>query len=278
MLISAGIALYDSKYTYELYEKVKKDFPDWVKNDPEYQYIEGETTHFMLEKDSESYNYVLQKAEEYNIPIYNNYELTIHSKEEIKNAEYFLLLYGCPLEAEGTSAEDYGTRYTNCCEKCKIGGIPLGDALVDRRFVKKVQFATLKRVIIVSEQVKWLIESNGLTGVHFGRVKDYKGREMQDCYSLLVDNILPPMDKKTWLTINPPAETCDQCGIIVPYLNSHCYYHESDFNNACDFNLTYEFMNNWAERGIIASKRVKEIFSKYRVRVGYEMLNIVEKM
>jgi len=48
-----------------------------------------------------------------------------------------------------------------------------------------------------------------------------------------------------------------------------------DFKYAHDFNLTSEIYNNFEERGIIVSKKVKEIFVKSKIRVGYSMLNIV---
>lgn len=271
------VALYDSEKTLEIYESVKQYIPDELKNRKEYQYKKGDRTHIPLPRESETYNKVLELAKEYNVSIYHTYEFTEYTKEELKNAEYFVMYISDPLESEGTFARDYGTEYTNCCPVCKIGGRPIGDVLVDRKFVKKYGIASLRPDIFVSKEIKWLIEENQLTGVRFERmVKDYQGREIPEYYCMTFENILKPMHEKTWLSYNPMAKKCNECGIEVPYLKSHCYYLQEAFNDAKDFNRTYEFLDNWAERRIIVSKKVKELFSKYKVRVGYEMINIIE--
>ncbi len=231
---------------------------------------------YTIESRSEEYNYVFNAASKYGITIYHFYELAKYTLNEKKNAEYFEMGISCALEGEGTSAASYGTRYTNCCPECNIGGTPVGDILVDRKFVKKYGIASLKPDIFVSKQIKWLIESNNLTGVRFeNMVKDYKGREIPEYYGMSIDNILSPADKKTWFTFDPPAKECKQCGIKVPYLHSDFYYKKTDLEGLNDFNLTYEFINNFSERSMIVSKKVKEIFRKNKVRVGFNMIATV---
>ncbi len=274
MFTVAVIALCDSIKTEQLYNEIKDFIPSELVDD--YPYKKGDVTHIPLQRDSAQYNFVWKKANEYGITIYHFYELAKYTTSEIKNAEYFEMGISCALESEGTSAASYGTIYTNCCPECNIGGIPIGDVFVDRKFVKKYQIASVKPDIFVSKQVKWLIESNNLTGVRFETMlKDFKGRELPEYYCMRIDNILPPADKRTWFSFDPPARECKKCGIKVPYLHSDFYYKRSDLEELNDFNLTYEFINNFSERAIIVSKKVKEIFKINKVRVGFNMIGVV---
>lgn len=277
MISSAVIVLRDSDKTDEIYRVVESCFnQDILKVLPKYE--KNERVYMPLKKDSPEYNYVLNVAKEQKINVYRIYEETVFNREEKKNIEWFLLGIHDPLESEGTFAIDYGTKYEGCCEKCNIGGKVIGDVLVDRKFIRKQPIASLRPDIIVTPEVKWAIETEGLTGVSFvHNVRDYKGREMTDYYSMIIEHVLPPMCEQTWLTYDSPAKKCDKCGIVVPYIRSNLYYNEKDFDNANDFNLTHEFLNNWAERSIIVSKRVKEAFKKYKIRVGFNtMINILD--
>ena len=206
-------------------------------------------------------------------------ETTYYSKQEICNAEYYDMRFSCALEAAGTRASSYGTKYHSCCQECNIDGIPIGDILIDRKYVKKYSIASLKPDIIVSKQVKWLIESNNLTGVEFNHiVRDFKGRDIPEYYRLTINNYLDPVDNRTILSYSPPAKVCQECGRVVPYLRSNLYYKKAAFDSASDFNLTYELFDNWYEHNVVVSKKVKNIFTKYKVHAWFKMINIVEEI
>lgn len=264
----------DAERTTELCEKFKNVIPDKLKN--KYPYREDALTHFPIPRESEEYHRIKETAKEYGVPIWHFYELVKYSEAEKKQAAFFEMNVSCALEAEGTSAASYGTQYTNCCPICKIGGTPVGDILVDRKFVKKYSITSLKPDVIVSKQVKWLIESNGFSGVHFDTsVRDYKGRKMEEFYRLSIENVMAPANEKTWFSVEPPATRCEECGMTVPYLHSNFYYKEADLTGLADFNLTFEYIDNWNERMMIVSRRVMETFKKYKIRVGFNMINIV---
>jgi len=258
-------------YIYEMF----KDFiPLKLRNREEFQ-LNDNRIQMPIDKDSQVFRKIIDIANDFCIS-FHTYEFTEYDQEEIHNAQYFQMFVNDPLESEGTYARDYGTKYINNCSACKIGGILDGDVLVDRKFVRKYGIASLRPDIFVSKEVKWLIETNDLTGVDFKHVvRDYKGREIPEYYVMSFKHTMPPMDSRTWLSFDPPAKTCKECGTEIPYLKSHCYYNEFDFKYAHDFNLTSEIYNNFEERGIIVSKKVKEIFVKSKIRVGYSMLNIV---
>lgn len=271
------IALYGREKTEELYQELKHKFPKELEG----EFDESEKTgrrYFPFDRNSEEYQYIKQVAKENNIPIYNEYEKTVFTPEEEKNMQWFLMGVSYPLEAEGKHTVDYGTEYVDCCPKCKIGGKVKGDILIDRKFIRKQGIACVVPDIIVTPQVKWAFEQENLTGVSFKHnVSDWKGREMPDYYSMIIESILPPMDEKTWFRTDPPAKHCSECGRIVPYVRSNYYYKKKDFDNAKDFNYTYEFLNNWTKRSIIISKRVKDVLKKYKIRAGWNMcINIEE--
>ncbi len=270
------ISLSNSDKTQELYEQYKKYIPDELRENQEFQYArEKGKIDIPISRMCVEYNSLKSQALINHISIYE-YEFSEYSKQEIKNAEFFQMIVLDPLQSEGTYAKDYGTNYVECCPVCKIGGILDGNVLVDRKFVKKCGIASLRPDIIVSPEIKWLIEENSLTGVSFEhRVLDYKGREIPEYYVMTFESILKPMDSQTWFSFEPVARNCEICGLKIPYLKSHFYYKQADLRNIQDFNLTIESYDNFAERGIVVSKKVRDIFSKAKVRVGYRMLNIV---
>ena len=270
------ISLSNTDKTQEIYEKYKKYIPDELKEKSDYQYDkEKGKIDIPISRNSPEYSRLKEQALANHISVYE-YEFSEYSKQEMKDAEFFQMIVSDPLESEGTYARDYGTKYVDCCDACKVGGTLYGDVFVDRKFVKKCSIASLRPDIFVSAEVKWLIEENGLTGVSFEhKVLDYKGREIPDYYVMTFENVLKPMNTQTWFSFEPVAKKCPACGKKIPYLKSHFYYNGEDLKNIRDFNLTMEAYDNFSERGIVVSKKVKEIFSKAKVRVGYRMLNIV---
>lgn len=261
----------------KIYENFKKYIPEELRDKDEYQYDpERSYIHIPIPRDSDAYMQLLNTAKENHV-YSGRYEFTEFTKKEIKEAEYFHLGITTPLESEGTDARDYGTKYKNCCDECCIGGELDGDLLVDRKFMKKRAIGTLKPDVFVSSQVKWLIESNGLTGAKFEhRVRDFKGREMPEYYIMTFEHTMPPMHPRTFFDYDPPAKHCKKCGRVVPYLRAYCCYKKSDFADAKDFNVSYEVFNNYFEPAIIVSKRVKEVFNEYKVNCGFMMLNVLD--
>ena len=270
------ISLSNKEKTKQIYETFKKYIPDELKTIKKYQYNEKNNKIFIpIPRNIEAFSQLEKIARENHISAYK-FEFTDYTEDEMKNAKFFQMLISDPLQSEGTYARDYGTKYIYCCDVCKTGGVLASDVFVDRKFVKKCDIATLRPDIFVSYKIKELIEENGLTGVSFEhRVIDYIGRELPEYYVMSFDNVMPPMDSKTWFSFEPPAKSCIKCSKKIPYLKSHCYYKQVDFEDAKDFNLSYEAYDNFSERAIIVSKKVKEVFDKAKVRCGFQMLNVI---
>ena len=204
---------------------------------------------------------------------YRLFSDTAHTRKELSETPFFFLDASYPLELEGTSLIDYGTQYQGVCPRCGFGGHRVGDIFVDRKFVKKVKIAHLIPEIVVSPGIKYLIESNGLTGISFpSMVRDFKGREINPLYVADIHSVLPPMSNSTWLMYSDVLS----CGHGTLYLQSDMQYEESKLEPAKDFNLTYEYLNNWKIRHIVVSKRVRDIFNSSGIKLRYKPVTILD--
>ena len=188
-----------------------------------------------------------------------------YTKKEIAQTRYFHFLEQYPLELEGTTAAEYGTKYEGRCFSCDSGGIRIGDVLIDRKFVRNVRFGNLRPELIVSKELKELIEGAELTGITFGpMIKDFKNREIPPFYVAQIDNVLPALSESTWLI---PRGNCPRCKQETILLQSDLQYEEEKLANAKDFNLTCEYLNNWNLRGIVVSAKVRNLFNENKIRV-----------
>ncbi len=188
-----------------------------------------------------------------------------YTKSEIDRLPFFQMLIPDPLEVEGVSAFNYGTQYEGGCPICCLGGKPVGDVLVDRKFVKKYKIGNVRPDIYVSEELKEIIESNILTGVSFNHeMRDYKGRKIPKFYIMSIHNVLPPMSNSTWLDSTGGAKFKD-CGHNVVYLHSDVQYEKEKLEDAKDFNLSMEYINNFRLQEIVVSSQVRKIFKEHKI-------------
>jgi hypothetical protein len=200
-----------------------------------------------------------------------------YTKTEKESARYYALGMSTPLELEGTKARDYGTEYDGGCSHCGIGGKLVSDVLVDRKLMKKTKIGNLFPDIYVSNEIKELIESNNLTGVSFNHeVKDYKGREMPIFYTLDIHHVLPPMSESVWLIKDEDSNSrYDICGHSVVYLRSDIQYEKEKLDEAFDFNLSSEYVNNSRLQVLIVSAKVRDIFKKNKLHVGFFPVTLI---
>lgn len=207
---------------------------------------------------------------------YRYLESREYTKSEIKQAEYFYMHIPYPWEREPEKdAEYYGTKFEyddeHQCESCRK---QLSDLLFDTRKMGKRHFVTIVPELIVSELVKQIIEEHGLTGCTFATAKDYKGRQSQPYYQLIITNILPPVDPGVRIeAADFPVKQCPSC----PYLGfrrSEFIYKRSEFGKQTDFNLTLERFDAYQSREVIVSAKVKELFDKHKIKVyDYEPIH-----
>ena len=225
---------------------------------------EGRQLCLPLEEGSAELNDALQFISEQGMDT-GLFSRVYYTKKEIAQTRYFHFLEQCPLELEGTSAAEYGTKYEGRCFSCDSGGIRIGDVLIDRKFVRNVRFGNLLPELIVSKELKELIEEAELTGITFGpMVKDFKNREIPPFYVAQIDNVLPALSESTWLI---PGGSCSHCKQETIYLQSDFQYEEEKLANAKDFNLTCEYLDNWHLRSIVVSAKVRNLFNENKIRV-----------
>lgn len=252
----------------ELYDGVKEDiFPLASK---ECVYSGEGSLKLVLDKESPSYNLVLQTCRDNNLHPYIA-QWVHHTAKELAEVNYYQLSIPTPLHLEGTTASIYGTEYTGGCPYCGLGQKSIGDVLVDRKVLKKYRIGSLYPEIFISQELKTLLEEQEFTGISFsGRVVDYKGRESPDYFVMDINNILPPMSPTSWLMpTDTPTERYSKCGHQVVYLRSDIQYEKQKLIGVCDFNLTYEYLDNYRMRKIVVSSKVRDCFKSNKIRAGY---------
>jgi hypothetical protein len=203
-----------------------------------------------------------------------------YTKEELKNAEYFHMRVPYPWEHDQEKdAKFYGTQYeypkgSNCeCQREQIS-----ELLVDIKKVGKNHFVEIIPEYIVSEYAMELIKDAGFTGCIFKPAWDYKNRETPRIYQLFATNILPPISKQirieNWENLNN-HEGCRYC-LLKTYLRSEMIYNKEDLQGAKDFNLSLEHFDNYMNRKMVVSLKVRELFNKSKIRVyGYEPVSLI---
>jgi len=252
---------------YKIYEQTKNQIYPPLQKECTY---EGQgNLKLILDEDSPAYADVLRICEANGLEPYIS-QWVHYSPKEISQVSFFQMSVATPLEREGTTSSYYGTRHEGGCPSCGLGKKPTGDVLVDRKFLKGKQIGCLYPELFVSEDVKTLIERQGFTGVSFsGMVRDYKDREMSGYYVMHVHHILPPMSDSTWLYPAKHVSLKQQCEHHIVYLRSDIQYEKEHLHDACDFNLTREYLDNFRMQKIVVSRRVRECFQKAKIRVGY---------
>lgn len=257
-----------------IYDKVKHEFYKPLAK--KFAYSGRGQLRLPLEENSKNYKYVMEVAKKYNLH-YTIFQIVYYTKSEIDKAKYFFMRISSPLELEGSQASDYGTQYIGGCPSCGLGGRPVSDVLVDRKFMKKRSLGTLQPDVFVSKDLKELIVENKLTGVSFDHeVKDFKGREMSHYFVVDIPKVLPPMSESTWLIQDPyPDQRYEKCGHQVVYLRSDIQYEKEKLIGMQDFNLTKEFVNNYRLRQIVVSSKVRNLFLQNKVNAAFTPVAIL---
>lgn len=202
----------------------------------------------------------------------------IYTKDEEETFEFFSLSISTPLTNQGKYLTEYGTKFEGGCPFCGRGKKLVGDAYINRNFVKKYDFAALDHgFVFLSKYVKTLIEENSFTGIKFpARLLDYKGREIPEYYCPEFENILPPMSEKTWVYTDDFLKRYDICGHHPRFLRSSVKYTRTALKDAMDFNLSKEYFNCMQNQEIIISKRVRDLFKKQKIRAWPLPVQIVD--
>lgn len=191
---------------------------------------------------------------------YNYFESREYTKSEKINAEFFDLYINYPWQIDQKSAKDYGTMYDGEGELEQIS-----DLIVDTKKIGKNHICTINPELIVSEEFYNTVIEKDLSGCSFGKVTDYKNRQGPSFYQLNIENVLPEMSKKVRTMVES-----DRLGITT-YLKSEIIYEKEQFlKKAKDFNLTYEYFDNFKMQRVIVSKAVIEVIKFKKIKLNFD--------
>lgn len=193
-----------------------------------------------------------------------------YTKKEMKDAEYFHLEVRFPWELDPMkNAEYYGTKYENSdARKCECNKNQVSKLQLDVKKLGKWNIAQIIPEYIITECTKELLESHKLSGCNVHSASDYKERELQRVYQLVITNILPRMhDGVQFEPFNRnPLNHCDSC-ISKVFIRSEMMYHKEEIEKFKDFNLTCEYINAYEIRQLIVSAKVREMLLKHKIKV-----------
>ena len=251
-----------SDILYRMYEEIKSISPEAVEN-----YKKGCNLIVLAEENSYIYNYTMRFCENNHLHPSIFREMYL-SKNEVENSLYFYTTPLCPLEYDGRDERYFGTPFNGGCDICDVGKKSEGDILVDRKYIKNKKFICLFPDFVVSKETKEIIEKNNLTGVTFDRkVKDYKGRDIQEYFVMDIHNTMPSLNKSTSFLVE---NHCPSCGYPLLLSRSDLRYNKSDLVDVLDFNLTKEYFNNFHMQGLIISNRALKILKENKIRFKAE--------
>ena len=196
---SVVITFYSNQYPEAarvVYEKfhayTAKGFEHHVKNDPLF---------LPLEENSPKIEEVIQFIRQnYHCDPCDVRGYYLYTKKDKDNAQFLHLKTHYPLELEGKTLASYGTKYGFVCPVCGVKEDIIGNALVDRAFIRNKPLGAFEPELYVSEAVRKLFEENNITGITFGpELVDYKNRDMPKHYIMQINSILPEVSASTWI-------------------------------------------------------------------------------
>lgn len=197
------------------------------------------------------------------------------SKKEFLSAELYCMTYIYPWQCSPLEASDFGTTYMYMGKnRCKHDRIQTSDLFIDMKKASKYKIATVMPEIFINREIKEVLEANKITGIHFGKVRDYKNRDFPEYYQLFIDNILPKMSDKIIYEFEE-ASRCKICGKGGLYIRSELIYNKKDLDNVCDFNLTNEYLFGPTIQLTVVSKKVMELLKQYKCKVGFDPITII---
>jgi len=202
---------------------------------------------------------------------YSFIELREYSKQELKESRFFHVGVLYPWERDALKdAEYYGTKYEithnhNCehCDKVQVSELKL-----DVKKIGKNHFVHIRPELIITDYAKNVIESSQLSGYEIRPARDYKNRDVQKVYQLVVKNVLPPLDDRVRFDSyeHYPVSNCESCS-LKGFPRSELIYGKEEVGQFQDFNLTFEYLNAYQTRLLIVSAEVKELFQKHKIKL-----------
>lgn len=197
-------------------------------------------------EEREGYPELMNMLKEQNL-YYTFFEGREYTKKEIESALYFHVTVPYPWEHDPErDAAYYGTLYENDDQFCNCRKRQISELMLDVKKMKNWHFITITPELIVNDYAKEVILSNGLTGCEFGKVRDYKDRDVQSVSQLFVTNIISPLSNRVRMLNEPNKINCPHC--VQGYPRSELIYKKEHLTEMKDFNLTFEHLNAYSTR------------------------------
>ncbi len=263
----------EKNYIYDTYLQCQKKILDFINT---FDLPKPETLMNIITVANESEQYfklkgLVNEAEKYGILIQEHTYKMQYKKDDMSKAHFFELklnIYG-----KSDYTESYQTEYNDFyCRECDTHQYtPKGELYINKTEFRRKDIAVsnnLNNEIIISDKLKNLIETDGLTGASFYPAHHYNDRLKDDypAWRLAVRSIMPPIDPS--MPVNILEQYCPICKRhhILPL--SYVRYKKSDTEGASDFNLSAEsFGPGWyGSPKLIVSRKAYDLIRDNKIK------------
>lgn len=241
------------------------------------------TTLFVLkiEYGGDSYKSIKAAAEKFGFEAYEHTYKMEYTAKELSEANFFEVTFRIYGREDYT--ESYQTEYSDFyCESCNTHQlVPEGEIYINKTEFRGKDIAVslkMNNEIIVSDKMKGLIESAGLTGVEFFPAHHYNNRSKNNypVWRMGVKSVMPPISRE--MPVYIMESYCDVCKKhhILPL--SYARYMESELLKVSDLNLSCEtYGNGWyGSPKLIVSRRFYDLIKENKIKgCKFEIVGIV---
>lgn len=215
---------------------------------------------------------------------FSEYKTEVYSKKEIETSELLRIIpntyCGYPQPEMDDSYFEVSYDPNSVCPKCLQGGVQKNPFQMFKPKIGKSDIAGIHWVLelIITQRLKEIIEAEGLTGVEFWPVVNYRKKtEYEGLYQLFITNEMPPMSPEAEIVRAPDVRECE-CGKKGYVRKGVPVYSRESLVNIKDFNKTHEWLGGgettWQSK--IVTKKVYDLFQQHKVRgVRFEPVKII---
>lgn len=189
-----------------------------------------------------------------------------YSKEDYDRASYFIL--GSLRLVDSVYEDEPEALYVRRCTRCNVYIDQKQDLIIKKKtFRPKMVAMAWEEELIVSPDVKSLIEKNGWEHVEFRPVFNKVKKTSPIANQLIVTHILPPIHDKTELNRVAPCPSCHFKSFRLTREHA-IYYAQEEIDQFADFNRTFEYFGSgfFPRPYVIVSKKVRDCFLKHQMK------------
>lgn len=227
--------------------------------------------NFSIYIDSPDFKSVWDEAEKLSLkPEIDGYKIE-YSKNDIKNADYFIL--SIPIFGKHDYTESFQTKYIEK-SKCEVCGksvlVQDSNLYIDKSLFRNKDIGiTSNHEIVISENLKDILESNEVSGIEFANVNHKKQKIKNDfnVYQLIINNLMPKMDSSTSFHFDPMGY-CRSCKNHGQLLTSLPKYKKEELMCIKDFNLSMEYFGGGMSgyKIVNITKKIYNLFKENKIK------------